>query len=82
METNMQLEHGPLFIELLGENAPIMGEKVFSGNIATRIKVNDINVAIKCFEESTFAAYNRHLYIESGDEKGLYLDGTDPLEMD
>ena len=82
METNMQLEHGPLFIELLGENAPIMGEKVFSGNIATRIKVNDINVAIKCFEESTFAAYNRHLYIESGDEKGLYLDGTDPLELD
>ncbi len=81
-ETNMQLSHGPLFVELTGDAAPTMGGKVFNGNIATRIQVNDINVVLDCYNEPTFAPYNRHLYIESGDEKGLYLDGADPLELD
>lgn len=81
-ETNMKSTNGPLFIELSGDVAPQMGEKVFNGNIATRIKVKDINVVLDCYLEPTFAKYNRHLYIESGEEKGLYFDGSDTLELD
>lgn len=81
-ETNMKSTNGPLFIELSGDVAPQMGEKVFNGNISTRIKVKDINVVLDCYTEPTFAKYNRHLYIESGEEKGLYFDGTDTLELD
>jgi len=81
-EINMQLSYGPLFVELTGEAAPKMGGKVFNGNIATRIQVNDIDVVLSCYKERTFATYNRHLYIESGEEKGVYFDGSDPLELD
>lgn len=81
-ETNMKTANGPLFIELLGTVPPEMSEKIFNGNIATRIKVRDINVVKACYDEPTFKKYNRHLYVESGAEKGLYLDGTDTLEID
>ncbi len=75
-------EGDPLVIELIGTTPPALGEKVFIGNIAVRIKVKDIAVALACFNEPTFNAYCRHLYIESGSEKGLYLDGADTLELD
>lgn len=81
-ETNMLIAHGPLFIELTGDTAPEMGEKVFNGNIATRIKVKNIDVVLACFNEPSFLHYNKHLYIESGDEKGIYFDGADTLELD
>ncbi len=81
-ECNIYEGEEPLVIEFLGTTPPTMGEKVFVGNIAVRIKVADINVALACFNEPTFNAYCRHLYIESGSEKGLYIDGADTLKLD
>lgn len=81
-ECHIYEDEDPLMIEFAGTNPPIMGEKVFTGNIAVRIKVTDINVAIACFKAPTFNAYCRHLYIESGSEKGLYIDGADTIEID
>jgi len=81
-ECHIYEDEDPLFIELSGTTPPVMGEKVFIGNIAVRIKVTDIDVALACFNEPTFNAYCRHLYIESGSEKGLYIDGADTLELD
>lgn len=81
-ECHIYDDEEPLVIELLGTTPPTMGEKVFVGNIAVRIKVADINFALACFNEPSFNAYCRHLYIESGSEKGLYIDGADTLELD
>ncbi len=81
-ECHIYENESALVIELLGETAPIMGEKVFIGNISIRIKIANIDVALSCFDEPTFNAYCRHLYIESGSEKGLYIDGADTLELD
>lgn len=81
-ECHIYQDEAPLVIELAGTTPPVMGEKVFTGNIAVRIKVTDITVAVACFTEPTFNAYCRHLYIESGSEKGLYIDGADTLELD
>lgn len=81
-ECNIYENESELVIELLGAVPPTMGQKVFVGNIAVRIKVADITSAIECFKEPTFVAYCRHLYIESGSEKGLYIDGADTLELD
>ncbi|MCH5162719.1 MAG: leucine-rich repeat protein [Clostridiales bacterium] len=72
----------PLFIELLGTEAPIMGYRVTVGNIAVRIQVVDISVVLKCYEEPTWSMYNKHLYIQSGEEKGKYFSGIDLLELD
>lgn len=72
----------PLFVQLLGDTAPIMGNKVTLGNIAFRFKVKNIKVAIKCFNEDTWNAYCRHLFIESGEEKGTYISGDYTLVLD
>lgn len=81
-ECHVYENEAELVVELLGTTPPAMGQKVFVGNIAVRIKVADITVALACFDEPTFNAYCRHLYIESGSEKGLYMDGADTLELD
>ncbi|MDE7164563.1 MAG: leucine-rich repeat protein [Clostridiales bacterium] len=72
----------PLFVELLGETAPVMGNKIALGNIAFRFKVQSIEVAIKCYREATWNAYCSHLYIESGAEKGMYISGDYTLVLD
>lgn len=72
----------PLFIELLGTEPPEMGLTVQAGNIAFRIKVQSIDVVKKCLESPAWNKYCRHLYVESGAEKGLYLDGENTLELD
>ncbi len=81
-ECHIYQDEAPLMIELMGKIPPIMAEKIFIGNIAVRIKVTDISVALACFAEPTFNAYCRHLYIESGNEKGVYIDGADTIEID
>ena len=81
-ECNVYLDDPPLFLELLGDDAPVMGGKIDLGNIVFRIKVKNIDVALKCFAEPTWRMYNAHLYIESGDEKGMYVCGDQTLELD
>lgn len=82
--TECQIYYGedPLFIELLGENPPEMGGKISVGNISFKIKLQNIDVAIKCFDSPTWNSYNKHLYIDSGSEKGIYMSGTDKLLLD
>ncbi|MDE6294145.1 MAG: leucine-rich repeat domain-containing protein, partial [Clostridiales bacterium] len=77
--TDPQVE---LVVELLGDTAPVMGEKIVLGNVLFRFKVQNIKVAIKCYKEKTWNAYCRHLYIESGAEKGTYISGDDTLVLD
>ena len=72
----------PLFVQLLGDNAPTMGSKITIGNIAFRFKVQNIDVAIKCYRETTWSEYCSHLYIESGAEKGTYICGDETLVLD
>ncbi|MDE7406085.1 MAG: leucine-rich repeat protein [Clostridiales bacterium] len=81
-QCNIYESDPPLFVELLGDKAPTMGEKVTLGNIAFRFKVKDINVAIECYKNSTWGSYASNLYIESGEEKGLYMSGDTTLELD
>ncbi len=71
-----------LFIELDGVTPPSMGEKVSTGNISFRIKVKNIDVAIACFEAAGWNSYCRHLYIESGAERGKYMCGAELLDID
>ena len=59
-----------------------MGEKVSTGNISFRIKVKNIDVAIACFEAAGWNSYCRHLYIESGAERGKYMCGAELLDID
>ncbi len=72
----------PLFVELLGSVPPSLGEKVSVGNIGFRFKVQNISVAIACFKAAGWNNYCRHLYIESGAEKGKYMCGADLLDID
>ncbi len=81
-ECNIFSEDPALFVELLGDKAPTMGERVTSGNIAFRFKVKDITVALECFKAGSWEVYCKHLYIESGAEKGRYVSGADILELD
>ncbi|MCH5155793.1 MAG: leucine-rich repeat protein [Clostridiales bacterium] len=81
-QCNVYENDPPLFVELLGENAPTMGSKIALGNISFRIKVQSIAVALKCYKASSWSAYCSHLYIESGEEKGMYISGDDTLELD
>ncbi|MCH5154392.1 MAG: leucine-rich repeat protein [Clostridiales bacterium] len=81
-ECNVYESDPPLFLELLGDDAPTMGGKIDLGNIAFRIKIKNIDVALNCFAEPTWSKYNKHLYIESGDEKGMYVCGDQTLELD
>lgn len=71
-----------LFIELTGTNVPTMGARVTTGNLSVRIKVQNISVALKCFLDGSWQSYCRHLYIESGEERGRYVSGADILELD
>ncbi|MDE5562953.1 MAG: leucine-rich repeat protein [Clostridiales bacterium] len=71
-----------LVVELMGENVPTMGNKVTLGNIAFRFKVQSIEVALNCYKAETWSAYVRHLYKESGEEKGMYISGDNTLELD
>lgn len=75
-------DEAPLVAELVGTTPPTMGEKVAAGNISFRIKVRDINVAIACFDAAGWNSYCRHLYIESGAEKGKYMCGAELLDID
>ncbi|MDE7463642.1 MAG: hypothetical protein K2M48_01315, partial [Clostridiales bacterium] len=81
-ECNIYEDDPTLFIELTGDAAPTMGEKITIGNISVHIQVKDIDVALACFNDGTWSAYCRHLYIESGDEAGKYMCGADLLELD
>lgn len=81
-ECHVYVDEDPLFLELLGETPPSMGEKVAIGNISFRIKVQDISMAIECFNAPGWNAYCKHLYIESGAEAGLYMSGSDKLVLD
>ena len=82
MECNIYAADPPIFLELTGSTLPTMAEKIFYGCIAFRIKVPSFEVAKKFFDNSAYASYCGSLYIESGDEKGKYLDGSDVLELD
>lgn len=75
-------EDDPALVVDLGEAVPTMGSKVTLGNIAFRFKVDDIQVALNCYKAATWSDYCRHLYIESGEEKGMYISGDDTLELD
>ncbi|MDE7301487.1 MAG: leucine-rich repeat domain-containing protein, partial [Clostridia bacterium] len=75
-------EEETLCLELLGEVPPRMGASIGLGNISMRIIVRDMEVAKKCYTAATWNKYCRHLYIRSGDEKGVYMDGSDTLELD
>ena len=81
-ECQIYEDEDPLFIELSGTDIPAMGAKIGVGNIAMRIRIQDISVAKKCFAAPDWNAYIKHLYIPSGEEKGLYLDGSDTLQLD
>ncbi|MDE6401070.1 MAG: leucine-rich repeat domain-containing protein, partial [Clostridiales bacterium] len=81
-ECHIYEAEAPLFVELAGSTPPSMGEKVSIGNIAFRIKVHDITVAVACFEAAGWNSYCRHLYIESGEEKGKYMCGAELLDLD
>lgn len=82
MECNIYEGEEALYLQLLGNEVPDMGEKIGLGNITFRIQVANIGVAIKCFENATWNKYCKHLYIPSGDEAGLYIDGPDSLRLD
>lgn len=71
-----------LYIELSGATPPQMGEKVTVGNISVKIQIKDIDVAIACFNESSWSPYCRHLCIPSGAEKGEYMYGDILLVLD
>ncbi|MDE6028810.1 MAG: leucine-rich repeat protein [Clostridiales bacterium] len=81
-QCNVYEKDPALMVELLGDKAPVMGSKVTLGNIAFRFKVKSIDVALNCYNASTWGDYTRHLYKESGDEKGTYVSGDDTLELD
>lgn len=81
-QCNIYEKDPALVVELLGENVPTMGSKVTLGNIAFRFKVQSIDVALDCYKDETWSAYVRHLYKESGDEKGMYISGDTTLELD
>ncbi len=84
-QCNVYEDDPTLVVELMGDaedGAPTMGSKITLGNIAFRFKVQNIDVALNCYSESTWSDYCRHLYIESGDEKGMYISGGDTLELD
>ncbi len=72
----------PLFIEFVGAVPPTMGEKIMTGNIAVKIQVSDIDVAIACFNAPTWSTYCKYLFIPSGDEKGNYMCGDMLLAID
>ncbi len=82
IECNVDIKAPPLFVELRGATPPEMGEKLAAGNIAFRIEVSDISIALKCFAAPSWNAYSRHLYIPSGEEKGVYYYGLETLEID
>lgn len=71
-----------LVVELEGLSAPLMGEKIAVGNIAFRIVVKNITMVKRCYDANSWTAYCRHLFIPSGDEKGLYMSGTNTLDID
>lgn len=81
-ECNIFAADPPLFLVLTGNDVPEMGGNIAMGNIAFRIEINDISVALKCFTTNGWNAYCRHLFIPSGDEKGSYMSGADTLELD
>ena len=80
-ECHVYVDEEPLFVELLGENPPFMGGKISLGNIAFRLKIQNISVAFQCAEDPSWRTYIKHLYIESGAEKGIYMCGTEKLEL-
>ena len=82
MECNIYESDPPIFLEFIGSEPPAMAEKIFNGCIAFRIKVADFDVAKKFYDNPVYASYCPSLYIESGDEKGIYMDGSDVLELD
>lgn len=81
LECNVYEKAPPLFVELTGDALPKMGDKVTNGNIAFRFKVQSIDVALKCYKAADWNLYCKHLYIESGDERGLYMSGSTSLEL-
>lgn len=81
-ECNIYAKDPPLMVELLCDEAPVMGGKITVGNIGFRFKINNIDVALKCFAAPTWEDYCKHLYIESGAEKGTYVSGSDILVLD
>lgn len=81
-ECNVVEGDPPLFVVLTGTTPPEIGEKATIGNIAFRFEVASIDVALKCFAAPGWNNYNRHLYIKSGDEAGVYISGADTLEID
>lgn len=81
-ECHVYADEEPLFVELAGSVPPQMGAAVTVGNIAFRIRVQDIEVAKKCFADPSWNNYCKHLFIESGSEKGVYMDGAVTLELD
>ncbi len=84
-ECHVYEDETPLFLEFTVDHdsaPPAMGEKVTIGNISVKIKVPNIDYAIACYAAPSWNMYVKHLYIESGAEKGMYLSGTDSLELD
>lgn len=82
MECNIYEADPPIFLELTGTELPAMAEKIFYGCIAFRIKVPDFVTAKKFYDSPAYASYCSSLYIESGEEKGKYIDGSNILELD
>ena len=62
-----------LFVQLTGNKVPDMGGMVFYGTQG-RVQVKNIDVALSCFNNPTWAKYVGTLYIPSGEEKGVYYD--------
>ncbi len=81
-ECNIYLDDPPICVELMGSELPQMSEKIFTGNIAFRLKVQSFEIAKKFYDSPAYRSYCASLYIESGDEAGKYIDGSVMLEID
>lgn len=75
-------ENRTLWIVISGSTPPTMGAGVTTGNIIVRIVVTDIAVAKLCYNQADWTNYCRHLYIQSGAEKGRYYSGAEILAID
>ena len=80
----------PFYFVLTGSLPPQMAHgmvgsestNVFLGNSAYKIVIPDIAYAVACYGKTDWTSYCNSLYIPSGSEQGMYLSGSDVLQLD
>ncbi len=82
MECHIYDDNKPLFIEFSGPTPPTLGSSIGLGCISIKLKAPSIGFVLACYETPSWHSYIAHLYLESGAEKGLYMDGAIALRLD